>query len=803
MATRRTAATTQLPQPGNIIDGRYRVEEQIGRGGAGKVYKVTQLGVGITRALKWLSPDEPEQLDLFTKTFDEEIRLLSQLTHKNVVKIIDASTKGSPVLLSRGAKPDSSREINNPYYVMDYIDGGTLLDAFQAPLTSLEVIGLFANVLGGAAYLHARDVLHGDIKPPNIVVARTNIAERTILEAKISDLGVAKQINRAPLLLPRDDKTYVHGSTTYLPSYAADVVDAAKPIRRDQLRHWLPHVDLFSAGATFAGVLTDVRYTNVELQFERMLKEPKPAIRRAFANDDWEYLCAFIRRLLIPTPMGAYTSTDEARDALLRIDARRAVTMHVPDLTPIGSEHRIVLESVVVRLSGRAHNVVSHSMFQRLRRLNQLNFVEMIYPDARHSRFAHSMQAFEVAKRVVEHLLGNRHFRLNATAADINAFLVAALTHDVGHYPLTHAIEDLRPDQSLGVKADFEMLGPFLRRGASSLAAVIERDWNVTPETITALAGKDDKSVSQLNEIQEILKLLLDGPIDVDKIAYLTEDSRHTGVAYGSGIDADALVGALTIISDDRKLRLALEHKGLSPADSVVAARYHMFARVYWHHTNRAIMAMLRYVFERVFKAADANGQSRYSFGQYIEDTIGYSDLEATRLVASKFVAYFPGEGNPLTTFLSGDRALYKRLVSFSYNSENHDLNRCHKFLMSAPEKRLRSTIAECRKALEKTLGHAISEDRLLVDIPRLAKEEDAGGVVDLPVIDPHTGKSTGLRNFSHASKAVYDDFESVVKKSRLFIHPATRQQLRTEGKEEIAAKAVEGVILAKARKYV
>src|SRR5207248_3439251 len=111
-------------------------------------------------------------------------------------------------------------------------------------------------------------------------------------------------------------------------------------------------------------------------EYEHMLATPKDPIREAFDDDEWKYLCEFIRRLLIPTRPGAYASTDEARDALLRIDARRAVTMHVPDLTTIGSEHRIVLENIVVRLSDRAYNAASHPTFQRLRRLNQLNFVE-------------------------------------------------------------------------------------------------------------------------------------------------------------------------------------------------------------------------------------------------------------------------------------------------------------------------------------------------------------------------------------------------------------------------------------------
>jgi uncharacterized protein len=791
-----------FPNPGDVIDGRYRVEGQLGRGGAGTVYKVMQVGVEIPRALKLLSPEEGKQLDLFTKTFAQEIRILSELTHKNVVKIIDASAENKPARLTAApGMPASERMIDNRYFVMEYVSGGTLAEVFQREaLTRLEILALFADVLEGITYLHSRDVLHLDIKPQNIVVQKFSSERTRSYEPKISDLGVAKVLDRAPLQMTRQsDETYVFGTATFLPGYARDIIESGEPIRRSELRSWIPHVDLFCAGGTFTAALTSLKVLSIEHQYKELLASPASAVRKQFDSDDWNYLRAFIERLLAPRGSG-YASAEEARDALLRIDPRRAVTMHVPDLTTIGSEHRIVLDNRVVRLTERAHNVVSHPMFQRLRRLNQLNFVELIYPGARHSRLSHSLQAFELAKRVVEHLLANRQFRLNATAADIDAFLISALCHDVGHYPLTHAIEDLRTGPGLGVKADFQMLEHFLKRGTPSIADVIKKEWGVTVETILALAAKAIPA-KPLNDIQKILRLLLDGPIDIDKLAYLVDDSRHSGVSYGSGIDVDALIGALTIIETPKGLQLALEHKGVSPAESVVAARYHMFARVYWHHTNRAIMAMLRYVFERVLSARDDEGTLRYPFDQYINDTIGYGDLEAARLVASKYDEFFPGQGNPLKDFLGGERSIYKRLVSFSAHPKNDDISSCHRFLMQ--DKELGKTVAECRAELEKAVGVPVTPDRLLVDIPQLDKERDTRRVVDLPVVDARTREIIPLSDFSQASEGVYRDFETLVKKSRFFIHPQTRQSIAERGLETKAAEAVESHILGKAQSAV
>ncbi len=778
-------ASVDIPKlaPGEVIDGKYRVVGRIGKGASGSVYQVIQIGLDVPRALKVLDP-EPigVQRDLFERTFAEEIKILSGLTHKNVVKIIDAA----------------STELGGQrrYFVMEYVDGGTLDEVCTEVSDPVIILQLLHDVFEGLSYIHARRILHHDIKPKNIVVQRD--VERGAFEAKLSDLGVAKVLlpwsgGQPELFKTRADLTYVWGSETYLPRYMWPIVNSGEPIARAELQRFMPHVDLFCAGATIVELLS-VRPIKraVADEYGAMLKDPRPELKRAFGNDRWEYLCDFVRQLLVDTPEMGYRTANDAQQALLRIEPRRAMAIRVPELTTVGSEHRIAVGERVARFTDRAFEVINHPCFQRLRNLNQLNFLELIYPGARHTRMAHSLEAYDVAKRVVEHLLGDRHFRLIATAEDINLFLLSALVHDIGHYPLAHAIEDLRDGPlATTILADFEMANSFLNRSfkGSTLAAVIARDWQIDAARIAALLSKSPEAHAKLTPIENLLRLLLDGAIDVDKIAYLVYDSRNTGVSYGLGIDVDALISGLAVMPIDGVPQLVLTHKSVSPAEAMIAARYHMFARVYWHHANRAIMAMIRYVVERLFQT--------FSFDRYITETLTYGDAEALRYLATAYDTTVPTAnvlGNPIDGIVAGERALYKRLVSFSAHPENIMIRRCHDYLAAANADRLELLRQQCRMILSKATGMDVHDSWILLDVPRLQKEYEA--LTDVMVVDPQSARGyMRLKDISKMLGAVFDEFQTLVKKSRLFIHPQLRERLRRLGVEQQTAGAVEAKV--------
>ncbi len=226
--------------------------------------------------------------------------------------------------------------------------------------------------------------------------------------------------------------------------------------------------------------------------------------------------------------------------------------------------------------------------FLRLDRIQQLGFVSRIWPAAKHARYEHSLGVFHLTRLAVAHL---RATPGGAWITDEDARVVsaAALLHDVGHYPFSHAIEELGPPI-----VPHEAVGHRLIEGQDSdLAAILTRQWGVDPARVAALI---DPAGRELPLADRVLRGVLSGPLDMDKLDYLPRDARACNVPYG-GVDTARLIDSLAIApvgeGPEAEPRVVVGGKGVSPLHSLINARQEMFDNVYWHHTNRACMAML------------------------------------------------------------------------------------------------------------------------------------------------------------------------------------------------------------------
>lgn len=221
--------------------------------------------------------------------------------------------------------------------------------------------------------------------------------------------------------------------------------------------------------------------------------------------------------------------------------------------------------------------LLSTPAMQRLERIQQLGFASRIWPGARHTRFEHSLGVLHLARLALQHL------RQSDELSDQDrAFLAAALLHDVGHYPFSHAIEELgppiRPHEAVG--RDIICSG--------EVAQILGDDWQVDPADVAAYIDPDHAARMP----DPVLAALLSGPLDIDKLDYLPRDARACGVPYG-GVDTERLIASLRIIDSGGERVLVIDEKGISPTHSLINARQEMFDNVYWHHTNRACMVML------------------------------------------------------------------------------------------------------------------------------------------------------------------------------------------------------------------
>lgn len=241
--------------------------------------------------------------------------------------------------------------------------------------------------------------------------------------------------------------------------------------------------------------------------------------------------------------------------------------------------HNIQLEPAALR-------AVDTPAFQRLRYVRQLGHAFLVYPGATHTRFEHALGAYQLARRA---LGGLRERGQLEGLGDADGLLIrlAALLHDIGHYPFSHALEE-------SGFASHEALGAaYLERGPLAEALA---DCGIAEPAVTL--GAVIRGTSE-----HPLAGLVSGSIDLDKIDYLRRDALMCGVPYGE-IDVDRLLACLAVVELDGRRGIGVLEKGLSALESLLFAKYQMYRNVYWHHAVRSPTAM----FKRLVSAAVARG---------------------------------------------------------------------------------------------------------------------------------------------------------------------------------------------------
>jgi hypothetical protein len=251
-----------------------------------------------------------------------------------------------------------------------------------------------------------------------------------------------------------------------------------------------------------------------------------------------------------------------------------------------------------IRVDPLAMRLVDTRAFQRLRYVRQLGLAYLVYPGASHSRFEHALGAYNLARRA----LGLLEERGLTRQLEPDACLVvrcAALLHDIGHYPFSHALEEI------GALHHEEVARPLITSGevADVLRAELGTD---APELIMALIR--GRSASPLQG-------LISGSLDLDKIEYLKRDAFMCGVNYGD-IDVDRLLNSLTIVDDpDRGApAVGIYEKGLSALESLLFAKYQMYRNVYWHHAVRSATAMYKRLVDGALRAGSLSAETLASF---------------------------------------------------------------------------------------------------------------------------------------------------------------------------------------------
>ena len=230
----------------------------------------------------------------------------------------------------------------------------------------------------------------------------------------------------------------------------------------------------------------------------------------------------------------------------------------------------------------------------------------MVYPGATHSRFEHSLGVADLATRIFdvvvrEDKLRNVRERLGVDQETIaywrNVLRVAALCHDAGHLPFSHAAEsDLLPSGWNHERITMALIvdGPLADVIRSMTPSISPGDVAKVAVSHSVLLPSD---VESLSEWEKVVAEIILGPVfGADRMDYLLRDSYHTGVAYGR-FDQHRLIDTIRILpaaptddsetSQSGEFTLGVELGGLQTAESLLLARYFMFKQVYFHHVRR------------------------------------------------------------------------------------------------------------------------------------------------------------------------------------------------------------------------
>ena len=299
--------------------------------------------------------------------------------------------------------------------------------------------------------------------------------------------------------------------------------------------------------------------------------------------------------------------------------------------------HKIIIDPVHgdIGLSKLETELIDTPTFQRLRRITQLGFAYTVYPNARHSRFEHSLGVLHIMSRILEscrnkakdkNIIPDEHFR---------KLRIAALLHDIGHYPYSHLME----------KIDWDSTQMYISKkgqdegGETSLPKKYPKHDKLGEIVITS--RKDIKEKLEVNDVDPLdiaalvkgqhqsIPNLLNASLDVDRLDYLVRDSFNAGLPYGR-VDLNYIVNNLELT--DEKV-FVVRAKARSSIEHMLMGRYFMFNTVYMHKTVFAFEEMIRRIIlklwdkDKIYKSGDdIENMVRSDSDEFLAFDDGYLD---------------------------------------------------------------------------------------------------------------------------------------------------------------------------------
>jgi len=518
----------------------YKFIGEIAPGKNGQTYKLETRSAHHYYCLKTISPSVTEnaERERVRETLKKEVSILKALSHRCLPKVYEHN-------LDEGL----------PYYVCTFHPGATW-EKFRKSDRRLkleEAVFVVVSLIDALEYLHTNGRTHCDLHQDNILLSEKVFAEGLM----IIDFGSGHRESASPELTP--DRGHwafkdVKGQGRF-----------QQPVKRKIATDDFRANDIRAFGRALA-VMERCFFSTAShdqllcyREFCRLLQEG--------AFDTWHQVREQFEHVIDPNAF----MTKTERFFVEKDGTRPAIPLPAADPIPVG-------EAILA--------VINTQVYQRLRTIKQLSFCEWYFPGGTHSRFEHSLGVFGVARHALSFLSRDSNFKARFTQSNVNGALLAALVHDLGHYPFAHVIEHYVAGRYSSDKSIREAIHHFnhtlsLLDSDEELRTAIGRHWgeDLTEETKRILLMK----IPPLSE-------LLDGPVDCDKLDYLRRDAHHCGVPYGTGLDTLGVLQSFRCSQSGE--HLLVDSKKVPAVEGFMIVQDQMLGSVYWHETIRAVFAM-------------------------------------------------------------------------------------------------------------------------------------------------------------------------------------------------------------------
>jgi HD superfamily phosphohydrolase/predicted Ser/Thr protein kinase len=522
------------------LDTKYDWVKEIGAGQNGVAHLVRSKDHGQPYCLKTIKPTvtDIQERERIRDTLRKELEILKPLSHKALPKIFESDFIATL-----------------PYYICTYHPGQTLSNFRKSghSLRPEEAYFVIYTLIDTFEYLHEKGRMHCDAHADNILISERVFGEGIML----IDFGSGHRGSDP------EEITADRGHIGFKP--VEGQARHQKLVHRQSLESQFQQYDFRALGRALA-LLKDVLFpkashdqTSAFIEFCTRLQDER--------RKTWSLVKQQLNFVIDPNHLTRSIEPFFVGQA----GARTTITL------PVTRE--LVLGEAV-------EGIIDCSEFQRLRGIRQLSFCDWIFPGANHTRFEHSLGVLGVARKAIEAVSRDRYFKEKFDSINVKNAVLAALIHDVGHYPFAHVIEHyvasrFSDDRPLRRKVNHLTATFDILENDAQLKRVIEKHWG-------------DEALDQCRRILQgdmgFLSKIVDGTIDCDKIDYLRRDAHHCGVPYGSGFDPDELLSSL-LCSEDAD-DVLIDDKSVHAVEGFVIAQDQMLSGVYWHARVRAVFGM-------------------------------------------------------------------------------------------------------------------------------------------------------------------------------------------------------------------